>query len=753
MKVNEIKTKIAKIVEIEGLVQGVGFRPFVYHLAHKYALNGFIKNTLSGVYIHIEGDKENTLRFISGLQEKAPNISRVLNIQICQGNLAGYDGFKIKTSDKNLEGITNISPDIAVCKTCLNEMQSPGHRYQYPFINCTLCGPRFTIIEDLPYDRKVTSMSKFEMCRMCASEYTDIYNRRYHAQPTACNHCGPVYSYSDGKNEIHGIDKIIQQVVLDFKSGKIIAVKGLGGYNLMCDATNKKTVAMLRKIKQRESKPFAVMFPDINSLKKYASFNSDEKAELCSWRKPIVILTSKSNLPFEVANGFNTVGAMLPYMPFHYLLFQHLQNPLICTSGNLSDEPIITDNNKAISVFSRHNIGIIKHNRDIVNRTDDSVVKIISGHTQIYRRSRGFVPEPLYTSRKLPTIVGAGAELTAHFALSKENLIIPSQYIGDLKNAGTLEFYHEAYERFCKMYRFKPDLAVHDLHPDYLSTQFAKELDIPSIGVQHHHAHVASCMLENNYKDKVVGICYDGTGLGEDGHIWGSECMIADYGTYEKRYSLDYVKLPGGDQAMKEPWRVMMAYLFKTFEHKDEFMNLPFIQGLDPSRVSLVLQALEKGINTPQSCGMGRLFDAVAALNGLCTKSGFHAEAPMRLENVINSSITDYYPFEIKNKHISTNLVIREMVKDHLKNTGPDVISAKFHNTIVQFTCEIAKRLRKDTGINTMVLSGGVFQNMYLLEKTEEKLKSKNFTILRHKQLPYNDGNIAAGQIAIAAKL
>jgi hydrogenase maturation protein HypF len=753
LKLSGTNTISAKRITIKGLVQGVGFRPFVYRLTDKYNLHGFVQNTSTGVSIHIQGDNGNILKFISDLSKYAPPASDIHDLEIMETSVSDDKQFRIKSSEMNSNGITNICPDIAVCDQCLDEMRMQHHRYHYPFINCTQCGPRFTIIRNLPYDRDMTSMSEFTMCGQCYTEYHDIQNRRYHAQPTACNNCGPSYAYARNGKVVKEIQEIITCIANDLNAGYIIAVKGLGGYNLMCDANNPESIHQLRKVKLRDSKPFAVMFPDLEELDYYADIQQSEKDELLSWRRPIVIVKSKGLLPPKVSNGFHTIGAMLPYLPMHYLLFKHIRSPLICTSGNLSDEPIITDDAKAFETFGRFGAGILSNNRRIVNRTDDSVVKIVSNNTRIIRRSRGYVPEPIYTNKKLPEIFGTGAELMSHFAISKDTMVIPGQYIGDLQNAETLEFYQEAYHRYCDMYNFHPQVVAHDLHPDYLSTRFADDMKLEKVEVQHHHAHIASCLFENQFTGKAIGICFDGSGLGTDGTIWGSEFFISDLKQSEKLFSFDPVRLPGGDKAVKETWRTALGYLMKTFQNESFFSHLKAFKNIENEKLEMVLQAFHKEINTFKSCGMGRLFDAIAALTGICNQPGFHAEAPMRLENIAHKYESGYYPMEIRDDFISTDTLIENVVKDVENGISPDMISAKFHNSIVRVSFNLAKKIRSQTGINHIALSGGVFQNDYLLGKLEEMLGSNGFKILRHRQLPYNDGNIAVGQIAAASKL
>jgi len=749
----------AKHIHIKGLVQGIGFRPFVYRLALKNNLCGWVLNGNDGVRIHAEGLKEDIDLFVRGLKEDAPEASIIQEILTEDIEVGNFTGFQIRKSHNSSDEITDISPDIAVCRECLEDMKSQAHRIDYPFINCTNCGPRFTIIRDLPYDRDKTTMEPFVMCSQCEKEYSDIRDRRFHAQPVACNHCGPYYEMICGTEKITGIESIIDKCASQIDDGKIIGIKGMGGFHIACDATREETVGLLRLRKNREGKPFAVMFGRIETARDFLDIDPVEEKELLSWRRPVVILKNKRNgsqLSESVSNGFHTTGVMLPYMPFHYLLFERLKTPaIVLTSGNLSDEPIIIDNQKAGEELNRVTEAIVIYNRDIYNRTDDSVVMAIAGESRIIRRSRGYVPSPVNLKLDAEGIFAAGAELVNCFAVGKGNQAILSQHIGDLKNLETLDFYAESFQRFQRMLRVKPSLVACDMHPDYLSTRFAREFaltagNLPVVKIQHHHAHIASCMAENGIDEPVIGISLDGVGLGTDGNIWGFEVMIADLLKFERISHLDYIPQPGGDQATHEPWRMALAYIYKYIGPDVDLDPFPFYRTVGKDKIEGIKSVLDKKINCPMTSSAGRLFDAVAAMTGLCTHSAFHAEAPMRLEDSIKQSIQDSYFIHV-DKIIDPSQMIISIHKDILHGTDPAVISAKFHHGMVRSIIESAIFGRDKSGLNKVLLSGGVFQNRFLLSNSIEGLKKNNFKVYTQSRFPSNDGGIALGQLAIAA--
>jgi len=738
-------------IEIKGLVQGVGFRPFVYRLAEEFWLKGHVENRNDGVGIRINCSPETIVDFIEALKNKAPQASHIESIDYSLVAHEVFTDFSIIKSQTVSNQVTGISPDLAVCADCLEDMKTQKNRIDYPFINCTNCGPRFTIIRNIPYDRAKTTMSPFEMCPDCRKEYTDVHDRRFHAQPVACSVCGPEYTLHEAGNSIKGIDQIILRVQDLLKNKKIVAIKGIGGFFIACDALCEEAVARLRKLKIREGKPFAVMFSDIETLKEYTFVNEFEEASLLSYKRPIVLLSQKKSLAYSVNVGFDTIGCMLPYMPFHYLLFRNLNIPaIVLTSGNISDEPIITDNEVAIEKLSAISDAILTYNRDIYNRTDDSVVTVVNEKERIFRRSRGYVPLPVNLKMNVDGILATGAELVNCFAIGKGNQAFISQHIGDLKNLETYEFYRETIDRFKRLFLFEPSLVVSDLHPDYLSTRYAAETKLPHIKVQHHHAHIASCMAEHGLDEPVIGISFDGTGLGDDNHIWGSEFFICSLNNYERFSHFEYMPMPGGDKVTEEPWRMAVSYLYKYFGEDFRKMELPFLKAVNPVSVDMLCQAVDKKINSPLTSGSGRLFDAVAALIDLCPVSKFHAEAPMRLEAIMDKNITKDYPFSI-NSTISFEETFKHIIKDLHDHVALPEISAKFHNTILSVIIELAGVMKNKSGLDKVVLSGGTFQNKYLLSAIEKQLGQKGFKVYTHTKIPTNDAGIALGQMAIAA--
>ncbi|MBN2348757.1 MAG: carbamoyltransferase HypF [Bacteroidales bacterium] len=743
---------IAKRFIIKGRVQGVGFRPYVFRLAYEYRLSGFVYNQTDAIVIKVQGDLSDINKFSADLPERLPPAANITSLSITTEPVENIKTFTIKESLDLNDDISEISPDIAVCNECLEDIKSQHHRFNYPFINCTNCGPRFTIIQDYPYDRRTTTMETFSMCGTCEKEYIDIHDRRFHAQPVACSTCGPQYELIQNSVSVSRIQEIILRVSQLTEEGKIIAIKGLGGFFLMCDALNNSASKKLRDSKIREGKPFAVMFKDLNTIEQYAFVNEQEKKSLISWRRPIVILEKKKELAPEVGKNFNTIGAFLPYMPIHYLLFEKLKTTaIVLTSGNISDEPIIIDNHKAQAALSPISDALLIYNRDIYNRTDDSVVKIINNKEQVFRRSRGYVPEVFELQINADSILATGAELVNCFCLGKGNTAILSQHIGDLKNYETYEFYLESIERFKKLFRIKPTLIAADSHPDYLSVRYARELSLPIVFVQHHYAHIVSCMVENQLNTPVIGVSFDGTGYGDDGNIWGSEFLICDLKEYKRVAHFEYIPLPGGDKATEEPWRTAVSYLYKIFGKELTYSDLPFLKKIDSNTVSLVIQSIEKNINCPLSCSAGRLFDAVAALLNICPVSDFHAQAPMLLESVLQKNVTDFY--RIHQDDTLSFLPVIQHILDDMKNLVPvSVISAKFHNTVAEAIKKTVLSIRETSGLNQIALSGGTFQNKYLTECVVQKLENLNFKVYTQHLVPCNDGGIALGQLAVAAE-
>lgn len=734
----------------------MGFRPFICRMAAKHGLFGEVDNRTDGVSVIVQGDLKTIDRFCNDILQNAPPASQIKSIEINATQFSGYDSFKIAGSKTVDNQITEVSPDIAVCHDCLEDMEKDPERIDYPFINCTNCGPRFTIIEGLPYDRPKTTMKSFRMCENCNSEYNDILDRRFHAQPIACNSCGPAYQYKDSVKRISGIKQILEEVSVQIASGKTVAIKGIGGYHLMCDALNNSAVSELRNKKQRDSKPFAVMFRDISAVRKYCYIDEVEEKELKSWCRPILILKQKEILSAAVSNGLNTIGAMLPYMPVHYMLFRIIKTPaLVLTSGNISDEPIIIDDLMAEKQLMSIADSFLSYNRQILNRTDDSVIRIIDHKTSLIRRSRGFVPRPVDLKCNVEGILALGAEQKNSFCIGKGSQAVMSQYIGDLKNLATYNFFNETIDRFSDLFRFKPEFIACDLHPDYLSTHYAEilenELNIPLIRVQHHHAHIASCMAEHGIDEDVIGISLDGTGFGSDENIWGGEFMIADLKGFRRFTHFDYVPMPGGEIAIDEPWRMAFSYIYKYFGDSFDYKSVPLFKLIDDQKLLLVKEMIVKKMNSPMTSGAGRLFDAVSAILGFCSAATFDSEAPMRLESAIDGETNDFYPFRAAKTIVFADTI--KAIMEDLPRQKISVISAKFHNTVAQVILEVSRQIRKDTSLNKVILSGGVFQNKYLLEKSSYLLTRNRFKVFTNHLVPANDGGISLGQLVIASKI
>jgi len=742
-------------ISVKGLVQGVGFRPFICRLAASHDLSGEVINTTDGVTVIINCDRKSAELFVSDIRIKAPPAADIKSIEIKRKKIAGYSTFSITGSKEIDAGITEVSPDIAVCTECLTDLDSDPERIDYPFVNCTNCGPRFTIIKALPYDRDNTTMEPFSMCLRCASEYHDILDRRFHAQPVACNSCGPEYFMHEDGHKSSGISHILQSIADRLNSGKSVAIKSLGGYNLICDALNDEAVKALRQRKQRDRKPFAVMFRDISEVKEFCVVGEEEEAALTSWRRPILILKQLKALAPSVNSGLDTIGAMLPYMPLHYMLFRTIDSPaVVLTSGNLSDEPIITDDRNAVKDLLPVTGFVVSYNREIHNRVDDSVIRIINHQSSLIRRSRGFVPRPVDLTCDAEGIFAAGAEQKNSFCIGKGSQAFMCQYIGDIKNVATFDFYNETFRLFSSLFRFTPSSIVCDMHPDYLSGRFAEALaeerGLPLLRVQHHHAHAVSVMAEHGITEKVIGVSMDGTGYGTDGNIWGSEFMIVTPGDFKRYTHFDYLMMPGGDAAVDEPWRMAMSCLYKYMGSDYDFQKLKLFQKVDENKLSVVSDMLGSVINSPLTSGAGRIFDAVSALLLLCPEATFDSEAPMRLESAIHHGRDDFYPFAIA-ETVSLGEMFREIVKE-LKYSDASRIAAKFHNTIARIILHVCLNIRKETGLNSVVMSGGVFQNKYLLEKSLYLLSVNRFKVFTNNQVPSNDGGISLGQLMIAAE-
>ncbi len=748
---------ISRTIHIRGLVQGVGFRPFVYRIATREGIRGEVENRNDGVFIIATGDEDALDKFEKALRDEAPLASQVKELISEQSDNQDYKDFSIVKSNNISDAVTGVSPDIAVCEECRRDMFSQAHRVDYPLINCTNCGPRFSIIKDLPYDRPNTTMKSFEMCPECRKEYSDVNDRRFHAQPVSCNNCGPYYYIIGSEDQRTGIRDICLAIAETISKGMIVALKGTGGYHLICDPYNDKAIEKLRQRKGREGKPFAVMSRDMDAAKQHAVISNEEEKLLSSWRKPIVLLESKDQLSELVSASLNSIGIVLPYMPIHYLIFEELEtSSILFTSANLSDEPVITDDEIAAEKLKGIADLIVAYNREIYNRVDDSLAKVMAGKAVILRRSRSYTPAAIDINCSTEGIFAAGAELVNSFAIGKGKDAILSQYIGDLKNEASMDFYRSSYKLLSKLFRFSPLATVSDYHPDYLSTHFAEELshemDIPLFKVQHHHAHIASCMAENMLDEKVIGLAFDGVGLGSDGNIWGGEILLADYKEFERVYHLDYVPIVGADKISEEAWRSGLAYLNKYYPDKSAIYALAKDMGISKERSALYLKGIDKGINSHYYSSAGRLFDAVAAITGVNMVSTYHAEAPMRLESVIDNTEKGFYDYSLESGIISFGPTIEQITNDRLNSVAVSRISARFHNSVANALIEAVGEVAQLSGIRKVVLSGGTFQNSYLTSSVYNALKKYNYNVYLHSTVPPNDGGLALGQMAIAAR-
>ncbi|MDR1763368.1 MAG: carbamoyltransferase HypF [Dysgonamonadaceae bacterium] len=742
-------------ITVRGLVQGVGFRPFIYLLAKDMGLRGTVSNSNNGVEIVVELIGLEKDIFIGRIKKEHPQAAEIHSIEIeeTEETELDYGDFSIVRSASRSDEITQVAPDIAVCDDCLADRRLQTHRKNYPFINCTHCGPRFSIIRDLPYDRCRTTMADFRMCAACEKEFTDPADRRFHAQPVACNSCGPQY-YID--NEENTYEEVLAKSVSAINAGKVVAIRGIGGYHLVCDAANDKAVRQLRKIKDRDTKPFAVMFANLEAMQDYVLVNEEETRNISNWRRPIVLLKTRENPAYscseQVNPGMKTLGCMLPYMPIHYDWFEHLQTPVIVmTSGNLNDRPIIISPEEARNELGGRADLLIHHNRPVHNRVDDSVVQVCGGQACIVRRSRGYVPEPLFTEVETEGILAFGAEKVNTFALGKGSTIIQSQYIGDLKNEETFAFYAEAMQRFCNLFRFKPRMLVCDLHPDYLSSlhaeKIAKENGLQLIRVQHHYAHAAACMLEYGLREPVLAVIWDGIGLGDDGAAWGGEFFLCDGRNYRRLAHPDYVTMPGGDRASLEPWRMAAAWL----KHYDIPLPQRFTERIGKEKIAQINSMLEKNINCPLTSSIGRLFDAAASLSGVCDFTSRQAEAAILLEQIANLDCRSSYSIDSESNPISFRPLFEEIIEDLQQNVPASRISAKFHNMLIDLILSKTLQFSKQYGINKIVISGGCFQNKFLVEGLQKRFAETPLTLFVPSRIPCNDSGIAAGQLFIAA--
>lgn len=749
-------SRVRRRINVYGAVQGTGFRPFVFRLASELQLGGFVQNTSQGLTIEVEGENGAIDCFLERLQAQHPPFARLQYIETIDLEPQNECRFCIRDSDCEGPVRVNILPDMATCSACLAEMQNPrDRRFRYPFINCTNCGPRFSIIEALPYDRPGTSMKHFVMCPACQAEYENPLDRRFHAQPVACPVCGPTIQFWDSHGKLVGEkEEALQKAVALLTSGKILAVKGLGGFHLMVDARNQEAVQQLRTRKAREEKPFALMFPNLEAVRVVCQLSELEERLLQSVQAPIVLLQKKENEPYlaeAVAPGFPTYGVILPYTPLHHLLMQLLNFPVVATSGNLSEEPIVTDEKEALHRLGGIADGFLVHNRPIVRHVDDSVVHVVAGVTQVLRRARGYAPLPIWIKDPLPEILAVGGHLKNTVALARDNQVFISQHIGDLDSPESRKAFKQVIEDLIQLLKFEPKAVACDLHPDYFSTRYAQGLGLPVIPVQHHHAHVVSTMAEHHLQGPVLGISWDGTGYGLDGTIWGGEFLLCDLHGFQRIAHLRSFPLPGGETAMREVWRCAVGLLHEVAGEDLWKWNLPPIEHTRPLR-EIMERALQKSLNAPVTSSAGRLFDAVAAILGLRQKSAFEGQAAMMLEFVANQACKDWYPYKIQKKApmvVDWQPMIMALLEDLKANVGVDVISARFHNTLLEMMVSVAREVE----VEKVVLTGGCFQNKYLTERALERLQQEGFQVFINRQVPSGDGGLSLGQAVVGGHL
>lgn len=750
-------------IRIDGIVQGVGFRPFVFRLAKSLQLTGSVLNSNTGVLIEVEGSIDDLSKFQSRLRQEMPPLAQIIDFHSSEIAVKNDDRFIIMQSEHKGESSVLISPDMSLCEDCLNELLSPAdRRFQYPFLNCTNCGPRFTIIAGIPYDRPKTSMHVFPMCEKCTSEYHDPADRRFHAQPNACPDCGPHLKIYDREKRQVNTENPVKHAITLLRSGRILAIRGLGGFHLVVDAKNEKAVEELRLRKNRAEKPFALMAANTDVVDKYCKITHREREALQQQTRPILLLPARpsSNLPKSIAPKSKYYGFMLPYLPIQHLLLQEDFELLVMTSANFSDEPIVIGNEQAFEQLRTLADYFVIHDREILQRCDDSIAIISAGQQRLLRRARGYVPAPIIIKNETSTpILAVGGELKNTVALSKGKKIMLSQHIGDLDNPEAMNFFKSSIKHLQTLLEIEPQYIACDMHPEYLSTKWAYEqFLIPKIEVQHHHAHMASVMAENDNTRKTIGIILDGTGYGMDHTIWGGEIIIGDLKEVSRFAWFEPVPLPGGNAAIKEPWRMAISYLRHSFGDAMHKLTLPILRDTKPNDLQLLLQMLEKKVNSPLTSSCGRLFDAVSAILDICPKITYEAQAAIELEMSVKTALQRNlaYPVKIDNYSGAVSFVplIREVVNDKIQNVPNEQIAARFHVTLAEILVSLAINARKEAGISQVGLSGGVFQNFTLFNYLNERLRGEGFHVLTHSKVPPNDGGISLGQIAVAnAKL
>jgi hydrogenase maturation protein HypF len=762
-------TQERREISVRGIVQGVGFRPFIYALARRHGLAGLVRNDAEGVHIEAEGPPEDLELFLRDVREKAPPLAEVEAVSWRPLAVLDERDFRIEESREGVRRRALISPDVATCSGCLSELFDPtDRRYRYPFTNCTNCGPRFTITRSVPYDRAMTTMAHFEMCPECLDEYDDPSNRRYHAQPNACPVCGPRMILLDRfGHELHGKpDDPVLRTARMLRGRAVVAIKGLGGYHLACDPFDEGAVRTLRGRKVRQDKPFALMARDFEQVRELCRVGPEEEKLLTSPARPIVLLERLPGCTVaeEVAPRQKTLGVMLAYTPLHHLLLHDAGIPLIMTSGNNSDEPIAYRDEEAFEQLGEIADYFLVHDRPIHMRCDDSVVRVVGAQTYQIRRSRGYAPAPLKVAESISRhTLACGGELKNTFCVAKERHVFLSHHIGDLENYETLRSFREGVEHYCRLFDVQPELVAYDLHPEYLSTKYARELEeagLPAMGVQHHHAHIASCLADNEVpaREQVIGVALDGTGYGTDGAVWGGEFLDGSIERgFTRRAHLEYVPMPGGTAAIREPWRMAIAQLISLYG-EEEVLKLPLgaVRRSGERNVRLIGRLVERKLNTPPTSSAGRLFDAVAALAGVpgSQRTTYEGQAAVELELAANGPAGRGYPFRLRAEGerwvVETRETVTGVVEDLLAGREIGEISSRFHRTVAEMVVAGCEEIRDKGGASAVALSGGTFQNLLLMEQVVELLAGKGFTVYRHRRVPTNDGGLSLGQAMLA---
>lgn len=749
--------KVRCRVTVKGTVQGVGFRPFVYNLARSLGLTGFVLNDARGVVLEAEGGPLQVGSLLEALEKRPPRLARIVSINREELAPAGYTRFEISHSADEAEKEALVPPDVALCPDCARESFNVQDRhYHYPFTNCTNCGPRFTIITEVPYDRSKTSMAGFKMCPDCAREYEDPEDRRFHAQPIACPVCGPQVELRDADGKLVPGDWR-ENCWRVLGEGKILALKGLGGFHLCCDALNRQALKVLRQRKGRSHKPFAVMCRNLTSAKRFCVVSEAEEELLASLQAPIVILKRRPEaaLPEELAPGLKTLGVMLPYTPLHLLLFEGPFSILVMTSGNYSDLPLCKDNERVYQELGGIPDYYLLHNRPIVNRCDDSLATVTAGEVQLFRRSRGYVPRPLAVpTGNGPVVLGIGGEMKNTFCLLKKGQAFLSQYIGELDSLEGEENLFSSLVNFQRLLGVEPEVVGYDLHPGYRSSRIAESLPARlRFGIQHHHAHLASCLADNGFDSEAIGVILDGTGYGEDTNLWGFEILTGDYRDFARHYHLAYTPLPGGEQGIRQPWRMAVSYLLSFLGDEGMQESMRLFEGKE-KELEVIEYLVKRRFNSPLSCGAGRLFDAVSAMLGICREATYEGQAAIELGEMVLDPVEGKklppYPYSFEGKVISPAGIITGVLDDLRNGVDKAVLCTRFHNTVIAIVVDAVKRVSSETGLRSVALSGGTWQNRYLFEVGKDNLAREGFDVLFHRQVPANDGGLSLGQAVIA---